>query len=119
MAICSECLQAEPDETLLLCENFGVKCFGSTHLVCLVPPLTEVPEGRFTTVDAGWTQTCAIDSLGAISCWGMDYAGEGLPPTGAYQSLSMGNQHGCAIDSEGEMSCWGNNSFGQTEVPRP
>mmetsp|Transcript_22725 Transcript_22725/g.49983 ORF Transcript_22725/g.49983 Transcript_22725/m.49983 type:complete len:478 (-) Transcript_22725:295-1728(-) len=42
---CSSCHELEPEEELLLCENFGKSCAGTWHLKCLTPPLKQVPSG--------------------------------------------------------------------------
>ena len=85
------------------------------------------------SVSAGGFHTCAIDSSGALKCWGNNGNGRlgdnsmtrRLTPTGlqnasntatlnnGVQSVSAGNEHTCAIDGLGVLKCWGNNTNGR------
>ena len=55
--------------------------------------------------------SCAIDSVGALWCWGCDspnaVAGQCEPPDGTYTQVGLGYQHGCALDTTGAAVCWG------------
>lgn len=42
-AVCSGCDQDTDQDTLLVCENFGVKCACCLHMACAVPEIEEVP----------------------------------------------------------------------------
>lgn len=73
-------------------------------------------------VSAGGYHTCALDSDGAISCWGLgsyEQLGTGSTETNAvpapvlapdgvtFTDVAAGNAHTCAIDTDGAVWCWG------------
>eukprot|EP00929_Paragymnodinium_shiwhaense_P026731 TRINITY_DN15827_c0_g1_i1.p1 TRINITY_DN15827_c0_g1~~TRINITY_DN15827_c0_g1_i1.p1 ORF type:complete len:1126 (+),score=221.29 TRINITY_DN15827_c0_g1_i1:59-3436(+) len=43
LAACGSCGRTNKSSSLVLCENFALKCLGAGHLGCLTPPLTEIP----------------------------------------------------------------------------
>ena len=86
------------------------------------------------SVSTGDWHTCAIDSAGALKCWGYNTNGQvgdntvtiegsldenkrvpvqvsGL--TSGVTAVSAGGSHTCAIDSAGALKCWGRNVEGQ------
>lgn len=82
------------------------------------------PEPTVTKISAGAWHTCAIDSDGAVWCWGLGGNGrlgtnsqsDQLTPvqviaSGA-TSLDLGNNQSCAVVS-GVAKCWGYNDQGQ------
>lgn len=84
-----------------------------------------------SSISAGEIHTCAINSSGAISCWGSNNNGQigvdescgtsgialsrprsvsGLSAT----SISAGLYHTCAVrETDGALRCWGDNAYGQ------
>ena len=62
---------------------------------------------------------CAIDTQGALLCWGMDSSGQGSDaPEGSFIDVACGEEHCLAVDTEGEMVCWGGSvEVGQCEGP--
>jgi alpha-tubulin suppressor-like RCC1 family protein len=84
-------------------------------------------------VSAGYRFACALDSAGAVYCWGDNRLGElgddnagtgsavpvavataGTPMAGkAIVAVSAGYRFACALDSTGAVSCWGDNTAGQ------
>ena len=66
-------------------------------------------------VSAGGFHSCAIDSAGAIACWGSDYYGQvsGVP-AGTFTDVSAGYEYTCAIDEEGSLHCWGSDFSGES-----
>ena len=64
-------------------------------------------------VGLGWAHSCAIDSAGAIHCWGIDDGSDfdfdqiDDPPQGTFASISAGWAHSCALTTAGELRCWG------------
>lgn len=45
VALCNICGEANPEEELLICDNFCKSCASTIHIKCLDPPLQKVPEG--------------------------------------------------------------------------
>lgn len=45
VALCNICGKANPEEKLLICDNFCKSCASTIHIKCLDPPLQKVPEG--------------------------------------------------------------------------
>ncbi len=89
----------------------------------LVP--VQVPLASVARVALGPQATCAIQTGGALSCWG--YNGEHQLGIGSPESpvrspravlpsaldVSLGEQHGCAVDDSHHVQCWGGNFSGQ------
>jgi alpha-tubulin suppressor-like RCC1 family protein len=95
-------------------------------------PLTNIAN-VFVDNYQGYT-ACAIDTNGAVWCWG--YGGpNGLLGTGTTNNspnavpvqymgsqltgvsqMSVNNDHVCALKSDGELICWGNNNYGQIGI---
>jgi alpha-tubulin suppressor-like RCC1 family protein len=90
----------------------------------------------FTRIASGTRFSCALDNLGAMSCWGL--ATEGQLATSAFQSCSsglnnfqcsptpvaantpvrfsrieMGASFGCGMSTGNALVCWGSNAQGQ------
>ncbi len=80
-------------------------------------------------LDLGRHFGCALDSAGALSCWGYNYNGElgtGTPTTtypyglatpqtipGTFMEVAAGAHHACALDTAGDVLCWGYNDYGE------
>lgn len=67
----------------------------------------------FASVDAGRTQSCAITTAGALSCWGKGYGAPGdaknaLP--GSFKEVSSSQDLVAALDTAGSIHCYGANS---------
>src|SRR5262249_40874419 len=63
----------------------------------------------FTAVSAGSTHSGAIDSAGALYCWGGDYGAPGASTNiiaGTYKALSASQNLVCALDMAGTAQCW-------------
>ncbi|MCY3806528.1 MAG: hypothetical protein OXG91_08565, partial [bacterium] len=76
----------------------------------------------------GFSHSCALDSDGAITCWGGSRtfctwaadsgltcsqqetnAGTGAPTGRGYTAIAAGSDHSCALDRDGAITCWGDN----------
>jgi len=78
----------------------------------------------FTSVSAGFQDTCALTADGSAYCWGINDGGQlgidtstfssPLPVSvsGAYSfaSVNVGTSHACGISTGGGASCWGYNN---------
>jgi alpha-tubulin suppressor-like RCC1 family protein len=91
-------------------------------------------ERAFVAIDAGLRHTCAINTSGALLCWGLNLSGQlgnasfdpyvpvpiainfNLPPGPPLlvTSVSAG-AHTCAV-ANGALRCWGENTFGQLGI---
>ena len=84
-----------------------------------------------TQISVGFQDACALDSAGAVYCWGWNSEGElgdgstatssnvpvAVDTSGALAGktitqISAGDQVTCALDSAGAAYCWGDNAFG-------
>ncbi|MBU1219459.1 hypothetical protein KKF34_18625 [Myxococcota bacterium] len=107
----------------LTCADFG---FSSGNLTCR-PDCSDLITSNcsdriYVQVDAGNDYTCALDSLGQVRCWGLNYIGQlgigntssSLSPatvvqtlSGSFASISCGAATTCSINTAGELWCWG------------
>ncbi|PKN44651.1 MAG: hypothetical protein CVU59_11150 [Deltaproteobacteria bacterium HGW-Deltaproteobacteria-17] len=96
-----------------------------------VPVAVAMPAGRqFAKLSLGLFHACALDTTGAVWCWGYNTAGQlGLgdlvergvaQPTQAATSigepvvdLDCGLVHTCAVTATGGLYCWGADNSGQ------
>ncbi|RYE42381.1 MAG: IPTL-CTERM sorting domain-containing protein [Hyphomicrobiales bacterium] len=89
-------------------------------------PVTGLGSGVALLV-AGREHTCALNTAGAVQCWGWNSDGQlgngttnssstPVPVTGlgsGVASLAAGANHTCAVTTIGAVQCWGNNGNGQ------
>ncbi len=99
--------------------------------VALAPPTTATP-----MVATGGGHTCALNSNGAVRCWGANHDGQlGDGTTISHQrpalvaglssgvtAIAAGFSHTCALTTAGGVKCWGTNADGElgdfTQVER-
>lgn len=91
------------------------------HACAVVPhmvwPGLRLP--HFTELGLGNSFTCALDTGGAVYCWGL------VPPEPSlraplrmaegisFTTVSAGERHACALTVTGSVYCWGSNASGQ------
>ena len=98
-------------QVCMVTDSGSALCWGD------VPALP--PAGNsFTAVSVGTEHACALDSVGAISCWGnaahyTDSAGIGFSGVG-WSAVAVGAGHTCAVDIDGAVVCRGDDDHGQT-----
>ena len=83
---------------------------------------------KFVTIEAGEYSTCALDTAGAIQCWGGGYSfcantGAQLTPRvvaggRGYVSMSR-NEMLCGLTAGGEVDCWTTYDNAPTTIPLP
>ena len=79
------------------------------------------------TVSGGGTNSCAVNSSGAVKCWGYNFNGQlgdgttidRLAPVdvsglnSGISAVSVGLSYGCALTDSGGVKCWGYNLLGE------
>src|SRR5882672_6897811 len=90
---------------------------------------------NFASVSAGGRFTCALETSGAVSCWGAQDVGQlgnGKYATGAnraapsrvaggleFTAVTTGFDHACGIAIGGAAYCWGAATYGGSSTPVP
>jgi alpha-tubulin suppressor-like RCC1 family protein len=86
------------------------------------PLMAEAIAGISAQVNVGGFNSCTVNTVGGVRCWGRDNAGQttvpaDLPPV---SQLSAGRYHTCVVTTDAMPICWGGigeNAFGQATVP--
>jgi alpha-tubulin suppressor-like RCC1 family protein len=103
--------------------NLSTPCFFDRPIMVTAsrPPLAI----KFVAISAGPRSTCAIDTAGAVRCWGSALRGAPLgrnetadmpstvPINGTVVSVSVGESSACAATDTREVFCWGSDDKGQ------
>jgi len=100
-------------------QSKAVVCWG---LSPPVPPTAE--NGGFLSVATGRNWACAIDSDGALACFGLAadadkpwIADVPAPGSAVFRQAAAYDNHACAVTTDDAIVCWGDNSEGQLDVP--
>ncbi len=118
----------------------GVKCWGansddtlgtgdhtdSSTPVSVLDQAGTAPLTDITQISSGYSFTCALNTSGALQCWGngtYGSLGDGnlnnspLPvavnSSEVFGSVQAGLNHACALSTAGSVYCWGSNDSGQ------
>jgi alpha-tubulin suppressor-like RCC1 family protein len=103
---------------------------GNTTDLSSPGPLVPLPGGATAiAVAAHGYQTCALLSIGQVTCWGYNELGAlgtgnttnfftpgpivPLPGGATARAITAGYRHTCALLSTGQVACWGYNGLGQ------
>lgn len=82
-----------------------------------VPLFAQQISGVQPQVTGGDGSTCALNTDGAVVCWGtMAYYPVPSELTSVTQ-ISAGGSHACARQGSGTVICWGGNRSGELDVP--
>ncbi len=84
--------------------------WGPSGYAITTPPMGE----NYVDLACGQTHCCAIDSDGAMSCWGSN--GLNDSPSGLWSAVAAGMVVSCGLDQEGVASCWGNSDLYTPEL---
>lgn len=129
-------IEAGGFHTCAILSTGAVQCWGSnengqlgdgTTLDRSLPVTVIGLSAPATALAAGRYHTCALQSNGAVRCWGLNRFGQLGDDTTASKSspvaviglstgvssISAGAMHTCAILDAGTATCWGMNDFGQ------
>ena len=79
------------------------------------PTPTPPMDSSGVVVSAGSNHACSLDSVGEISCQGVDDSGQvsSRPTSSGFTAISVSGEHSCAIDADGNVECWGSDDSGQ------
>ena len=86
----------------------------------VAPTHTPTPQpAKRALVVAAPNHACLLDNEGAITCHGVDDAGQvsERPRDDGFVAVSVGAKHSCALDEDGYIVCWGSDEHGQSSPP--
>jgi alpha-tubulin suppressor-like RCC1 family protein len=93
-------------------------------------PLLVAGVSSAVDVAVGAAHSCALQSDGAVLCWGSGERGQLGDGTRSDRNsparvaqlphalrIALGDKHGCALLRDNTVQCWGGNSFGEAGLP--
>ncbi|WP_310566672.1 hypothetical protein [Hydrogenophaga sp.] len=135
-AVKGDRISAGYSHTCALTSAGGVKCWGGNFVGQLgdgsttnspVPVAVSGLGSGVGAIAVGDAYTCALTEVGAVKCWGYNWAGQlgdgsttnsPVPVTvsgldSGVVAVSAGARHACALTSADAVQCWGHNDQGQ------
>ena len=83
-------------------------------------PVRVVGDHSFVAIAAGGMHACALDSEGAVWCWGLipgndtsNGTPQPVPGSQRFSSIFAGGLFTCGLDNDGKAWCWGLGPFGE------
>jgi len=109
------------NDSKLMCHgNNSAGQLGDGTTVSTFKPVSPVDFGSdITWVSANSNETCAINRIGGLKCWGSGFTQ--IPTVtfgqiGSVVSVALGSGHSCLLDENFLARCWGFNLKGQLGV---
>lgn len=110
--------------------NYGQLGNGTWTDSAIPVTVTALLSSPVVAVAVGSLHTCAIQSGGAVKCWGANFNGQlgnsttissPLPVNASglgtgVAGIAVGEGHSCAVLSIGTLKCWGDNTVGQLGI---
>lgn len=97
---------------LCLCLAAALPASATQTVQAHVPETVAVSSAiRPETLSAGFKHACAIQTDGAVVCWGDDSEGQATDQTGTFKQVAAGTLHTCGLKTNGEVACWGSDQI--------
>ncbi|XP_074568151.1 putative serine/threonine-protein kinase-like protein CCR3 [Curcuma longa] len=101
--------------------DFSCALISNGSLRCWGPRGGEIEadfaDSTMSTIAAGDSHVCGIDTVGRLICGGNNDAGQSTPPSSPafeFGGLALGEKHSCAVrNSNGTVICWGGGVGGE------
>jgi alpha-tubulin suppressor-like RCC1 family protein len=116
-------LATGPRHNCALTATGALRCWGANQVGQLgnggttdsqVPVDASQVGGITRAVSAGLDQTCVLNAVGGVVCWGASGGPAEVSGLGSgMKAISSGWHHTCALTMAGGVKCWGSNQYGQ------
>lgn len=82
-----------------------------------VGQVTDAPAGNYAQIATDYWGGCALDTEGAIACWGARFylPGDDFQDH-RYTVIDGGGLHSCGIKTDGTLNCWGDDAHDQVST---